>query len=339
MLPSGCAVVLATSVLVLSSASYCACPSWKPLFCSDTMDTPSLVSFCHIRPYGNAITPFRITTPVGQWHRRPPTSAPSPDTSTSDILGNHWGYQQVWAASLRPNLFWQGDISVLLLGPDKASYKRENRSDERDRAPQHQCALWGSDKFSSADKSVTARGHERHGTPMGARDDTTVNTSVHCGGVTNFPVRNTSVTARGHDRHGTPMGARDATTVNTSVHCGGVTNSQVRTRVFRRTDARTRVSQREDAHTRSSGAASQRRHEPHNTRTRGHDSNSPSHVSRYAKRNPVVSRAMSRALGRRGTTQNCGTSRALGRRADESLRHDPKLPEEKLSNDSSCIVA
>lgn len=33
----------------------------------------------------------------------------------ADILSKHWGYQQVWASTLRPILFWKGDTSDLLL--------------------------------------------------------------------------------------------------------------------------------------------------------------------------------------------------------------------------------
>ena len=32
----------------------------------------------------------------------------------ADILSKHWGYQQVWASTLRPLLFWMGDTGILL---------------------------------------------------------------------------------------------------------------------------------------------------------------------------------------------------------------------------------
>ncbi|MGL5934729.1 MAG: Ty1/Copia family ribonuclease HI, partial [Cetobacterium sp.] len=44
----------------------------------------------------------------------------------ADILSKHWGYQQIWASSLRPILFWKGDTSTLLIDkvqPKKARMK------------------------------------------------------------------------------------------------------------------------------------------------------------------------------------------------------------------------
>ena len=41
----------------------------------------------------------------------------------ADILSKHWGYQQIWASTMRPILFWRGNTSDLLLDEAQPSKK------------------------------------------------------------------------------------------------------------------------------------------------------------------------------------------------------------------------
>ena len=100
----------------------------------------------------------------------------------ADILSKHWGYQQVWAASLRPILFWQGDTSVLLLEPDKTSARQKDQPDGRaHRAPQQQCAVGGSDRFSTAGTTVTVPGCTDRSSAIEPIPNTDAHTDVQTG--------------------------------------------------------------------------------------------------------------------------------------------------------------
>jgi len=48
----------------------------------------------------------------------------------ADILSKHWGYQQVWASTLRPILFWRGDTSGLLL--DESQPTKRTKAEVKD---------------------------------------------------------------------------------------------------------------------------------------------------------------------------------------------------------------
>ncbi|MGL5935946.1 MAG: Ty1/Copia family ribonuclease HI, partial [Cetobacterium sp.] len=69
----------------------------------------------------------------------------------ADILSKHWGYQQIWASSLRPILFWKGDTSTLLIDdvqPKKARMK-ETDTEPTDDSLQLRMTK-GSDKCSTS---------------------------------------------------------------------------------------------------------------------------------------------------------------------------------------------